>query len=443
MRDQDTPQIDDFIVSGQQSDEFDLDDFVRQEQRSEEENWDRDQLHFVEPSLDDRILPLSDEIGERLELIARLEKYWQSSFTYLTRKPQYHFRKVLEVRQFKHGAITELLTALWQLPMILNLLLEIGTNKLFDSPEDQRHTSLSISQRSRLDNHKCVVLGTPTSAGQGNVCPILPLFSFPFSSNRAAVVDKVDWLWPALGRAVPAFLLLDSRYEKLIVGDGYGRDIHAKVKAILEIYISLPESKFLNRSWNLISLDDQLVERWWGGDLTFKLLGVKNDRHGLVSAKLQLHWLPQMTHEKDLKPHERNISSWFSQFDRTTAMPEATIHNPKTGQPLKTGDVFYMKVSKRTSQDMRYALDLRWGLLRLAALAGGIDAVKRHATPGDFFNDMGYFIALSPQGAKPAELEGFLRELYINGPEPVQDQQHALPQVAQGTQKASESRESI
>lgn len=134
-------------------------------------------------------------------------------------------------------------------------------------------------------------------------------------------------------------------------------------------------------AWNMIPLSPQLHKMWSDLYFGFKCLGTvptHGDNEldgGMTTIKLQFHWMPRKLHAT--APLGRTKEGFLGAFDGSYG-DENTIC---------TGDIFHLDVPTAHAEDTMLALELRWSLVRIVALAGGIEALEMVDDTSDLLED--------------------------------------------------------
>ncbi|KAK4205953.1 hypothetical protein QBC37DRAFT_242029, partial [Rhypophila decipiens] len=134
------------------------------------------------------------------------------------------------------------------------------------------------------------------------------------------------------------------------------------------------ESGISDRPWNQIRLDKAPSMLW--GELRFGLKFLDVDLDGIdkrlsydtvVRLKLQFHWMPRRKDESFWKPDIRTKEAILEQFDGTWGDDG---NHGLNGRVPKSGDIIWVPVKYRDEELMKYAIQIRWALTQIAAIAG-------------------------------------------------------------------------
>ncbi|KAM7196867.1 hypothetical protein V8F20_006834 [Naviculisporaceae sp. PSN 640] len=337
------------------------------------------------------ILPIS-EMGVRLEHVRTFEAFYDRYFhgrfnesmiaTLLTMDIRDLERRVGDIRNFGSDQTG---TKSWAVILLfLQMAFDTSTTGTFLTPlgsanaEQLLHESQwTIDRRKQMDSHACIINGTSGF----DVAHILLL------PSRADVTldgsTRLHKLLRALVKHVPDF------------SDGVWAEKRKRLASLLF------ESR--DRSWNMICLEKQL-NHWWGrAYFGLRCLGLvdpltdeeqedaetapvgSNDMDDtIVTLKLEFHWMPKRLTAAQTGPlatEDRTVDAYLAQFEGTWGNP--TDPAPRVafyrsdGQQLRTGDVFYIKVSRQHWRKMKDVLDIRWALTKIVAITGGVEALEK------------------------------------------------------------------
>lgn len=233
-----------------------------------------------------------------------------------------------------------------------------------------------MDKRKELDNYSCIINGTRGF----DVAHIMP-----HSANETPEVrGRLEYLLQSLRHFLPAFEHLEWRAQRQPILD------------LCSMFAS--DTGVSDRRWNMICLDKQLHDWWGSAYFAFKCLGLdtldtlpggeeEDEKAGgnedpMVSLKLQFHWMPKRlaTNAKPLTTEERTKDAYLAQFNGTWGNPNdpspRVAFYRSNGRLLITGDIFHVKVRNRHWEKMKQAFDIQWALTRIAAMAGGAEAIE-------------------------------------------------------------------
>jgi hypothetical protein len=133
-------------------------------------------------------------------------------------------------------------------------------------------------------------------------------------------------------------------------------------------------------AWNMIPLSPQL-HKWWSDlHFGFRCLGIvpapgeglgegpgEGPSESKTTIKLQFHWMPRKLHTT--QPLGRTEGAVFGSYNGNygDVIPEKTV---------RSGDIYHLDVPTDYAEKTMLALDMRWSLVRIVALAGGIEALE-------------------------------------------------------------------
>jgi hypothetical protein len=213
------------------------------------------------------------------------------------------------------------------------------------------------AKRLDLDDFRCIVCETDSPA----VCHIVP---FCVNSRTG---DKNKWgIW--LRRSMDFYEEASAPVDGVLLG---------------QAFIST-EPGVSDRHWNMVSLNPQL-HTWWGqARWGFKCLGITLEgpapRVGHVKLKLQFHWMPRRATDSKVATLGLSLTDFKSAFDGNwgdpTRKPLVCMTYPGTGRFIETGDIFYVQVPTSDCSKMELAFQIQWAVLRIAAIAGGAEALN-------------------------------------------------------------------
>ncbi|KAK3936890.1 hypothetical protein QBC46DRAFT_20748 [Diplogelasinospora grovesii] len=368
------------------------------------------------------ILPI-EEMEERLQLAAKLEKHWKDSFSRLTLKDSREWKPFSthqiaalmivdldDLRVYSRNPIFTygILAGLCQIPSLTKIFLTkpqshddlwpLDLTPFTQTPSKKRRLSESsdrsfesdgtqfdqrgnakrntkqADKRLSLDENSCIILKT----ADPEVCHIVP-----FSAN--AKEDKRQALIRCFTGSVNPILFKG--------GDGFEQNEQVHKLFTSRLGVS-------DRKWNLISLDRQLHE-WWGSFyFGLKCLGtalVAGKPDGIATLKLQFHWMPRR--EQPSKPLARTKQEFLDMFkgtygDPSSGNPVVAAARPVSGRPIRTGDIFYVDIQTRHVHKMMLAFEIQWALVRIAAMTGGAEALELVGDEPDYLDESGQFLGL-------------------------------------------------
>jgi hypothetical protein len=268
------------------------------------------------------------------------------------------------------------------------------------------------AERARLDNHRCVVLGT----GNAEICHIIP-----FSANSK---DEYRVRFRKyFGSALPC-MFSDALEQHDDSGDDSGdssgddemdldsEDLDPLTKFTLQcrdVFASKPGIS--DRAWNQISLNRQLHKWWSEGFLAFEPLYIdydftfKGDTPSVgapktfTRIKLQFHWMPR---RKDLgsEAPTLEISKKSQNREALSSILGKTYGDLDPANPvfaenrqisichhLQTGDIFYVNVEYRCADRMLAAFKLQWATIMIYSIAGGAESLKDVGDHPDYLDE--------------------------------------------------------
>ncbi|KAK0652832.1 hypothetical protein B0T16DRAFT_455178 [Cercophora newfieldiana] len=440
-----------------------LDRFLARESTTK---MDRDALRRIltivpphEPT--NHLLPV-DEAKEKIKILLKLQRLWKSEFTSLTGMDEQFFKPlhpiiiatvmmmdiiILRGRIGKcfSSALRDFLRYLSVMPCFIKILtvtarnedysslleLEVEEPKLEDELERKAtRDDYEKADREKLDNHRCVVLGT----GSPDVCHIIP-FSLNSSDESRANFEKylaaaADCLFY---RAPECVGDLESTSENMdsvdenpsddldnsddIDVDSDEDDLPAQVDLFVNHCRKIFSKKkgVSDKSWNQICLNSQLGLWWAYGYFAFKPLGVdgeftpemlempskKAECKGVYTRiKLQFHWMPRrkdmgekappLTVTKSSRPEE-----FSSMFDKTYGDLDTDGSNPvfaddrrtSVSHEVETGNIFYVKVENRYANRMLAALRIQWAVIKILSIAGGVESLEDVGDHPDYLDE--------------------------------------------------------
>ncbi|KXX83113.1 Sulfate adenylyltransferase subunit 2 [Madurella mycetomatis] len=316
------------------------------------------------------ILPITN-LEIRLELIAKLERFWQNHFTELTDKPDSEWKPfnnlqiaalmVVDIKTLEAGIVfpRQMMEAVCNIPYLTKLFFaKLQSKGNFQSDEakpDIEEIAVpnmkQAKKRLQFDEDRCIIFKT----ADPKVCHIVPFSANNTESNRK------DFC----GRLAATDCLL------------FNTDEGGQACKYFASTIGISDKK-----WNMISLHRQL-SKWWGNFyFGLKHLGVTHavgKPAEITTLKLQFHWMP--TYLQHRNPLPRNPEDFIAAFTHTngshsTLGPMIAASMPASGRPLQTGDIFYVDIETRDADKMIMAFHIQWVLTQIAAMAGGVEALE-------------------------------------------------------------------
>lgn len=256
-----------------------------------------------------------------------------------------------------------------------------NTDESFESNEtmfapngDAKRNKQQAEKRLALDNNGCIILQN----ADPEVCHIIP-----FSVNSTTANRKKLTCWIGTG--------------ELLFPNGINNS-KTPVSQAIKLFTSRNGSS--DKKWNMVSLDDKL-QKWWGkAYFGLKCLGTvlaAGKPQGITTLKLQFHWMPRKV--KPFEPLGKTKDEFLGAFsgtygDRSSEDPVVAMLRPKSGRPLQTGDIFYVDIQTEHTEKMIAAFELQWALIKIAAIAGGAEALDLVGDEPDFLDENGRFYSL-------------------------------------------------
>lgn len=244
-----------------------------------------------------------------------------------------------------------------------------------------------VEKRLNLDQNSCIILKT----GDPEVCHIVP-----FSAN--AKEDKRKILE----------LCFCETISLLVEGNPFGKEKQARDLFTSRVGVS-------DKKWNLVSLERQL-HTWWGnfyfGLECLGTISAPGDPDDIATLKLKFHWMPRR--DQPLEPLGRTKQEFLGMFRDTYGNPSSgspvfAAARPVSGRNIRTGDIFYVDIQTRHVHKMKLAFDIQWAIIKIAAMAGGAEALELVGDEPEYLDEYGRF----PEFTKQFQLG--MEDLY--GPE--------------------------
>ncbi|KAH8904492.1 hypothetical protein BR93DRAFT_149768 [Coniochaeta sp. PMI_546] len=368
------------------------------------------------------VLP-TEEMEERLDLVQKLESYWKDNYSFLTNKDASYYTPFsnhqvaalmgMDLASLRFATRTEafseaLLQPLSAIGSLTKLFLtkaqsaddirmaELASPSLspglpkkrrrsdesfesnetmFGSNGDAKRNIQQAKKRLALDNNGCIILQN----ADPEVCHIIP-----FSANAKTASRQKFASW--IGKA-----------DMLLFPDGDNSTRY--MSQARKLFTSRNGSS--DKKWNMISLDDKLY-KWWGkAYFGFKCLGTvlaAGKPQGITTIKLQFHWMPRKV--KPLEPLGKTKDEFLGAFrgtygDQSSEIPVVAMLRPRSGRPLQTGDIFYVDIQTEHADKMIVAFELQWALIKIAAIAGGAEALDLVGDEPDFLDEDGRFYSVA------------------------------------------------
>ncbi|KAK4163699.1 hypothetical protein QBC43DRAFT_212340, partial [Cladorrhinum sp. PSN259] len=360
------------------------------------------------------LLPV-DQLETRLDLIKRLEAFWQANFTRLTQLQMKNYERFTDLQiaallemdlTILHYASNINQDATLKHLMGLRCTMKIFATKRLsadnvkgpgaaikgvvlaqpDVPSESsgdeaekktkyenskdgkraRRNSFYIQKRKRLDNFRCIM----TQTSNPEVCHIVPL------SANASDAGMDLWrkcLYTIFGLGLMGTALLD-RFESLFCS---------------KLGVS-------DRHWNSICLAVTAHDFWSRGYFAFKYLGTKDpplaNPKSMVCLRIQLEWMPWRERDVEKNKPERSIGRSVDEF--RTSLPEyenrrfpphcgdyrgtygkplVALSRPETGFNIEDGDIFEVLVERGHMEKMISCFQLQRAMIRILAIAGGAE----------------------------------------------------------------------
>lgn len=152
-----------------------------------------------------------------------------------------------------------------------------------------------------------------------------------------------------------------------------GHDIEDELNVLV---VDEPGSS--DKSWNMLSLHPTLHALWEKCLFGIKCLGIVPHDNEYSKIQLQFHWMPYQTRKPgDMikTPYENFIREISQSPVNEQANPAITMEVRRdSGRELETGQTFEILAEKDDAEKMKVALDVRWAVVRLAAISGAARA---------------------------------------------------------------------
>lgn len=213
------------------------------------------------------------------------------------------------------------------------------------------------AKRLELDEFRCIVCETDSPA----VCHIVP---FCVNSSKAHIGDWQEWLRLSVGFWKESSSSIDG--------------------GLLKRSFTSSEPGTSDKQWNMVCLNHQL-HTWWGqARWGFKCLGTTDEgparKAGHAKLKLQFHWMPRRATDRKVATLGLTLADFKSAFDGNWGDPKrkplVCLTYPGTGRLIETGDIFYVQVPTSDLPKMELAFQIQWAVLKIAAIAGGAEALE-------------------------------------------------------------------
>ncbi|KAK4232774.1 hypothetical protein C8A03DRAFT_48446 [Achaetomium macrosporum] len=350
----------------------------------------------TEPETETRsnLLPI-DEIEKRLEFVRQIEAMWKGNFEAWTHRTLSEFRPLADIEH--------LIEDLLKIPCLAKMFLAkhpasqdraaadmasstrgqhspnpsglLDTRGSDDTPLDPKGDTLRKkpqAERRELDNFRCVL----SNMGRPEVCHIVPFSANAKEDDRrrlALLLDGTGMFYPA-GNAVQK--------------SGQIRELFTSGRGVSE------------QKWNMISLTPTLHD-WWGQPyFALTCLGAMTlsaDPDEIIKLKLQFHWMVWRERARGKAPEKplgRSKEEFLAAFTGGCGDPTLPEYHPfawsrTSDWPIKTGDIFYVRIQKKHAAKMMLAFELRWGLCKIIAMAGGDEVLADVGEDPDFLNERG------------------------------------------------------
>ena len=240
---------------------------------------------------------------------------------------------------------------------------------LLDQHGNAKRNIKQVEKRLKLDQNSCIILKT----GDPDVCHIIP-----FSAN--AREDKRKLLQRCF----------QSSLSRLLEGNLFEKEKQARELFTSKVGVS-------DKAWNLVSLERQL-HTWWGnfyfGLECLGTISVSEKPDEIATLKLKFHWMPRRA--KPLDPLGRTKQEFLGMFRETYGNPSSgnpvfAAARPVSGRHIRTGDIFYVDIQTRHVHKMKLAFDIQWALIKIAAMAGGAEALELVGDEPEYLDEYGRF----------------------------------------------------
>ncbi|KAK1836825.1 hypothetical protein QBC39DRAFT_337415 [Podospora conica] len=222
-----------------------------------------------------------------------------------------------------------------------------------DGPAGELRRDKTVAEeRKRVDNGRCVVLGT----ADPQACHIIPWSS---CNNPVNLELFRSSLTASLLALVEANDINDPEIIRHFTGSVGASD----------------------KLWNVISLNPQM-HVWWGkAYFGFKYLGIlpsETDEESFVSV--QFYWMPRAIPWQQDQRDQEEIGLYLTN-DYSPFSSRGVAGLRLTGRPVISGDIFNIRVAAVDAQKMAMAFRIQWALIRIAAVTGAADVDT--VGPGD------------------------------------------------------------
>ncbi|KAF9776519.1 hypothetical protein IL306_005271 [Fusarium sp. DS 682] len=204
------------------------------------------------------------------------------------------------------------------------------------------------------------------------------------------------------------------------------RDVKQGAHFLLFISMEL-DARFINnpfelggsdKAWNQICLDPELYGWWAKGYCAFKYEGAQPIGEEMMMVTLQFQWMPQVKKgpqrvmkihsdrsDKDWKYLVRELDTFHAQGHPAPTVGGTTLRaTTKTGEPLRSGHLIHVKLSKDDAERFEIVITFQWYCILFTALSGA--AGNPEMLSNDSYQDkvMGW-LEKKPNAAKEEGLD--------------------------------------
>ncbi|KAM0347608.1 hypothetical protein ACHAPU_004621 [Fusarium lateritium] len=139
-----------------------------------------------------------------------------------------------------------------------------------------------------------------------------------------------------------------------------------------------------DKSWNMISLDRELYDRWSKGHCAFKCLGFEVTEGGGAKVTLQFWWMPQTKRRCGQAidiVNTNDDNDWYALIEElkefhargnppSTLGDEANHLVTKSGASLQSGYLIYLQIPEQGAVLFKQAMEIQWASILFTSLSG-------------------------------------------------------------------------